>query len=54
MKIIVIALGSDGDINPMIEISLVLKARGHEVEFLANGHFAKRVKAAGLTFCGGR
>jgi UDP:flavonoid glycosyltransferase YjiC (YdhE family) len=33
MKIIVIALGSDGDINPMIEISLVLKARGHEVEF---------------------
>jgi rhamnosyltransferase subunit B len=50
MKIIVIALGSDGDINPMIEISLVLKARGHEVEFLANGHFAKRVKAAGLTF----
>lgn len=50
MKIIVIALGSDGDINPMIEIALVLKARGIDVEFLANGHFANRVKSLGLTF----
>lgn len=50
MKIIVTAIGSDGDINPMIEVSKKLLERGHEVEFCANGYFGQKVKNAGLTF----
>lgn len=50
MKIIVTALGSDGDINPMIEICQELAARGHQVDFCANGYFAPKAKSAGLNF----
>lgn len=50
MKFIVSAVGSDGDINPMIEISHALALRGHEVDFLANEYFENKVRRAGLAF----
>lgn len=50
MKFIVSAVGSDGDINPMIEISHALALRGHEVEFLANEYFESKIRRAGLAF----
>ncbi len=50
MKFIVSAVGSDGDINPMIEISHALALRGHKVEFLANEYFENKVRRAGLDF----
>lgn len=50
-KIIVLALGSDGDINPMIAIATQLQMQGRKVEFLASGYFEERVKQAGLDFC---
>lgn len=50
MKFIVSAVGSDGDINPMIEISHALALRGHEVDFLANEYFENKVRRAGLDF----
>ena len=49
-KIIVLALGSDGDINPMIAIARTLQAKGAPVEFLASGYFEEKVQAAGLPF----
>lgn len=49
-KIIVIALGSDGDINPMIAIARELQSKGNTVEFLASGYFEEKVKALGLQF----
>lgn len=49
-KIIVLAVGSDGDINPMIAIAQKLQAEGQNVEFLASGYFEQRVHAAGLEF----
>lgn len=51
-KIIVLALGSDGDINPMIAIARVLQGQGHEVEFLASAYFEEKVQAAQLQFVG--
>lgn len=50
MKIIVTAVGSDGDINPMVEVSKKLLERGHQVEFCANAYFGQKVKNAGMTF----
>ncbi len=50
MKFIVTAVGSDGDINPMIEIAKELVSRGHRVEFCANGYFAGKVNEAGLGY----
>ncbi len=51
-KIIVLALGSDGDINPMLAIARVLHEQGHEVEFLASAYFEEKVQAAQLQFVG--
>lgn len=51
-KIIVLALGSDGDINPMIAIARTLQEKGQAVEFLASAYFHEKVEAAGLQFVG--
>ena len=48
MRILVIAIGSDGDINPMLEISKELKSRGHEIVFFANGYFKEKVEKEGF------
>lgn len=50
MKVLVLALGSDGDINPMVEIARAIKSRGHDVGFVANEYFADKVAAHGLDF----
>lgn len=50
LKIIFLAIGSDGDINPLLEIASELKRRGERVEFIANGHFQNKVEAEGLYF----
>lgn len=50
LKIIFLAIGSDGDINPLLEIATELKRRGQRVEFIANGHFQNKVEAEGLEF----
>lgn len=42
------AIGSEGDINPMIEIAGALKDRGHQVDFLASGYFESKIAEAGL------
>lgn len=49
-KFIFVAIGSDGDINPLLVIAARLKDRGHSVEFLANGYFEEKVLKSGLSF----
>lgn len=51
MHIIVTAIGSAGDINPMLMLACRLKERGHAVTFIASGFFEKKVKAAEIDFC---
>ena len=50
MNVLLIALGSDGDVHPFMALGLGLRARGHRVTMLANGHFEPVVRRAGLDF----
>ena len=46
MKILLVTLGTDGDVHPFIGMGLALRKRGHDVILLANEHYADRVTAA--------
>jgi len=50
MHVIVTAIGSAGDINPMLMYACELDRRGHDVDFIANGYFEEKAKKAGLNF----
>ena len=47
-KCILIAIGSAGDVHPMIGIGRTMAARGHDVVLIASGHFADAAAGAGL------
>jgi UDP:flavonoid glycosyltransferase YjiC (YdhE family) len=48
MHCLLTALGSYGDVYPMIGLGAALRERGHEVTLATNPHFATDVAAAGL------
>jgi len=50
MRTVVIALGSAGDVHPLLGIGLALQKRGHHVAFLTNSYFESIVRRAGLDF----
>jgi UDP:flavonoid glycosyltransferase YjiC (YdhE family) len=50
MKVLMITVGSAGDVHPFIGVGLALKARGHEVRIATNPHFKARIRSAGLGF----
>ncbi len=50
MRLLIASIGSAGDIHPFIAVGLAMRARGHEVLFLANPHFRERIERAGLAF----
>lgn len=50
MKILIVTIGSRGDINPYIAVGRELKKRGHEVLFSASGYFQELAEASGLPF----
>jgi rhamnosyltransferase subunit B len=50
LKIVIYALGTGGDIDPMVALGLELRQRGYAVDFLTNDYFKPRVLAAGLEF----
>jgi rhamnosyltransferase subunit B len=52
MRVLIVATGSHGDINPYIAIGRALKARGHEAAFVANPYFMNQAVEAGLEFVG--
>ena len=49
MKILLVTMGTDGDVHPFIALGLALRRRGHEVILLANEHYADRVNGS-LTY----
>ncbi|MBD2212597.1 glycosyltransferase family 1 protein [Nostoc linckia FACHB-104] len=51
MQIAIIALGSQGDVQPYIALGKGLKAAGHVVRLLAHENFAEFVSSHGLEFC---
>lgn len=51
MRIIIIALGSQGDVQPYIALGKGLKEAGHIVRLLTHENFEKLVSSHGLEFC---
>src|SRR6267142_6165982 len=50
MRLLVVTLGSSGDVHPFVGVGLALKQRGHDVTILTNGYFEPLVRRAGLDF----
>ena len=48
-RVLLVTLGSGGDVHPYIGIGAALRAIGCDVHILLNPHFAPRARAAGLT-----
>ncbi|MBI4165856.1 MAG: glycosyltransferase, partial [Acidobacteria bacterium] len=52
MKVIVVALGSAGDVHPNVGLSLALQRRGHQVLLVAAAVFEPLARRIGLDFRG--
>lgn len=50
MRILITAIGSSGDINPMVTIANKLQLAGHDVRFIASPVFAEKVTRQGIQF----
>jgi rhamnosyltransferase subunit B len=50
VNVLLIPVGSSGDVYPFIGIGQTLKKRGHTVSLITNGHFRGVVERAGLRF----
>lgn len=50
MKILVVAMGSTGDVHPLVGLGLALQRRGHEVTLIAAGYFEELAGRVGLGF----
>jgi rhamnosyltransferase subunit B len=49
-QVLIVVVGSGGDVLAMIELGRTLVARGHRVRMLSSPNFARRIRAAGLAF----
>jgi rhamnosyltransferase subunit B len=50
VDVIVMPIGSHGDLHPFLGIATALRRRGHAVKFIANGYYESLVRALGLEF----
>jgi len=50
LNVLLVVIGSDGDLHPFLALGLGLQARGHRVTVLTNGHFEPDVRRLGLDF----
>jgi UDP:flavonoid glycosyltransferase YjiC (YdhE family) len=49
MKVLIVTLGSHGDVHPFCGVGVALRGRGHEVTVMANDYFRPLIEQAGLT-----
>lgn len=52
MRCLLTALGSYGDVHPMVGLGVALAGRGHDVRLITNPYFEEVVRGAGLRFVG--
>ncbi|HOW69920.1 MAG TPA: glycosyltransferase [Phycisphaerae bacterium] len=52
MHVILVPVGTPGDVYPHIWLGRGLKARGHQVTIITSGYFEPLVRRIGLDFCG--
>lgn len=50
MRVLVVAIGSAGDVHPFVGVGQALSLRGHDVHVLTNPYFQNVVERAGLHF----
>lgn len=50
LNVILIPLGSSGDVNPFVALGRALQARGHKVTMITNGHFETLARRSGFAF----
>ena len=50
VNIVMYALGTGGDVDPMVALGIELKLRGYQLTFLSNDYFKPRIEAAGFEF----
>jgi rhamnosyltransferase subunit B len=50
LNVLLIALGSSGDVLPFVGLGRALRARGHRVTLLANSHFESLIRESELDF----
>ena len=50
MNVLIVAIGSQGDVNPFIKIGIALHNRSHDVTILSNSYFRDLIENAGLNF----
>ncbi len=50
LNILIVAVGSYGDVLPLVGLGRELSSRGHGVTFFTNGHFAALIQQAELNF----
>ncbi len=50
MNVLLIAIGSSGDVFPFLGLGRALRGRGHRVTLLANSHFETAIRQRGLDF----
>ena len=48
MRILLIPVGSAGDVHPYVGVGLALKARGHDVSVITSAYFAPLMERVGL------
>src|SRR5271163_15210 len=48
MTILLLAIGSAGDVHPFIGLGLALQRRGHRVKIITNPFFAELARKAGI------
>jgi rhamnosyltransferase subunit B len=50
MKVLIIGMGSRGDVNPFLAVALKLMEKGHEVVFCSTENFRQLIEGQGLRF----
>ena len=50
MRILLIPVGSGGDVHPYVKVARALQRRGHDVSMIANPHFGPLLDRVGLPF----
>ena len=48
MRVLVVPVGSAGDVHPFVPVALALQARGHDVSVVTNPYFAPLLERVGL------
>lgn len=50
MKVLLLTLGSHGDVHPFVGLALALRAHGHAPVIATNGHFESLIRGVGIDF----